>query len=99
NSSVAQSRTSGHSRLTSGMGHIAERHGANWHHDWDRHHAHFFHNRFFVFDDGYWFGLDDGFFPWDYYPYYCYDYYPYDYHPGYYADVDPNYYGDGGYCS
>src|SRR6266480_4470476 len=46
--------------------HIAERHDANWHGDWDRRHAHFFHNRFFVFDDGFWFGLDPGFYPWDY---------------------------------
>jgi Putative peptidoglycan binding domain len=76
--------------------HISERHtAANWHSDWDRHHAHFFHHRFFVFDDGFWFGLDDGFFPWDYYPYYAFDYYPYDYYPGYYSDVEP-YYNDEG---
>jgi Putative peptidoglycan binding domain len=60
--------------------HIAERHEGNWHGDWDRRHAHFFHNRFFVFDDGFWFGLDAGFFPWDYLPYYADDYYPYDYY-------------------
>src|SRR6266487_4071717 len=65
--------------------HIAERHDANWHRDWDRRHAHFFHNRFFVFDDGFWFGLDPGFYPWDYLPYYADDYYPYDY----YADDQP----------
>jgi Putative peptidoglycan binding domain len=76
--------------------HIAERHEAsNWHHDWDRRHAHFFNHRFFVFDDGFWFGLDDGFYPWDYYPYYAFDYYPYDYYPGYYADVEPEYYSAG----
>jgi hypothetical protein len=67
--------------------HIAERHEANWHRDWDRRHAHFFHNRFFVFDDGFWFGLDAGLFPWDYLPYYAYDYYPYDYYPGGDTDV------------
>jgi hypothetical protein len=66
--------------------HIAERHEANWHGDWDRRHAHFDHDRFFVFEDGFWFGLDPGFFPWDYLPYYAADYYPYDY----YADVQPN---------
>jgi Putative peptidoglycan binding domain len=65
--------------------HIAERHDANWHGDWDRRHAHFDHGHFFVFIDGFWCGLDDGFFPWDYLPYYSNDYYPYDY----YADVDP----------
>src|SRR5438876_349979 len=64
---------------------IAERHDTNWHNDWDRRHAHFDHGRFFVFNNGFWFGLDDGFFPWDYLPYYSNDYYPYDY----YADVDP----------
>lgn len=76
------------------MGHVAERHGGNWHSDWDRRHAHFGHHRFFVFVDGFWCGLDSGFFPWDYYPYYAYDYYPYDYYPGYYADVEPNYYSN-----
>ena len=65
--------------------HIAERHDTNWHNDWDRRHAHFDHGRFFVFNDGFWFGLDDGFFPWDYLPYYADDYYPYDY----YADSLP----------
>ena len=65
--------------------HIAERHDANWHHDWDRRHAHFDHGHFFVFINGSWCGLDDGFFPWDYLPYYANDYNPYDY----YADVDP----------
>lgn len=65
--------------------HIAERHDANWHGDWDRGHVHFDHGRFFVFDDGFWWGLDDGYFPWDYLPYYGDDYYPYDY----YTDVSP----------
>src|SRR6266404_3797675 len=37
--------------------HIAERHDTNWHHDWDRRHAHFDHGRFFVFNNGFWFGL------------------------------------------
>src|SRR6266496_1646484 len=64
--------------------HVAERHDGNWHHDWDRRHIHFDHGRFFVFTDGFWFGLDAGFFPWDYLPYYPNDYYPYDY----YTDVD-----------
>jgi len=45
------------------------------------------HDRFFVFDNGFWFGLDAGFFPWDYLPYYAGDYYPYDY----YTDVQPDY--------
>jgi len=87
NSATRQSITSGRSALNSRMGgHIAERHEANWHGDWDRRHAHFDHNRFFVFIDGFWCGLDDGFFPWDYLPYYADDYYPYDY----YADSQPS---------
>src|SRR6266550_6867198 len=49
--------------------HVAERHDTNWHGDWDRRHVHFDHGRFFVFDDGFWWGLDDGYFPWDYLPY------------------------------
>src|SRR5438552_4218167 len=60
--------------------HIAERHDGNWHHDWNRGRVHFDHGRFFVFDDGFWFGLDPGLFPWDYLPYYANDYYPYDYY-------------------
>jgi hypothetical protein len=66
--------------------HIAERHEANWHGDWDRRHAHFDHGHFFVFNNGFWFGLDAGLFPWDYLPYYADDYYPYDYYP----DVQPD---------
>ena len=65
--------------------HVAERHDGNWHGDWDRRHAHFDNGRFFVFLDGSWWGLDDGYFPWDYLPYYADDYYPYDY----YADSPP----------
>ncbi|MFL6598727.1 MAG: peptidoglycan-binding protein [Chthoniobacterales bacterium] len=65
--------------------HVAERHDGNWHHDWDRRHIHFDHGRFFVFNDGFWFGLDAGFFPWDYLPYSPNDYYPY----AYYTDTDP----------
>ena len=71
--------------------HIAERHDTNWHNDWDRRHAHFDHGHFFVFINGFWCGLDDGFFPWDYLPYYADDYYPYDY----YADSLP--YNDNAY--
>ena len=81
----SSSGTAAQGGLNGRTDHIAERHDANWHGDWDRRHAHFFHNRFFVFDDGFWFGLDAGFYPWDYLPYYADDYYPYDY----YADDQP----------
>jgi putative peptidoglycan binding protein len=77
--------TAAHRGLNGRTDHIAERHDANWHRDWDRRHAHFDHDRFFVFDNGFWFGLDAGLFPWDYLPYYASDYYPYDY----YTDGQP----------
>jgi hypothetical protein len=95
NQSVSTARSSGTSTQRALSGRIAERHDATWHSDWDRHHAHFFHNRFFVFEDGFWFGLDDGFFPWDYYPYYADDYYPYDYYTDdqSYDNGDPVYNG------
>jgi hypothetical protein len=80
--------TGAHRGLNGRTDHIAERHNGNWwHRDWDRRHAHFFNNRFFVFDNGFWCGLDAGFFPWDYLPYNAGDYYPYDY----YTDVQPDY--------
>jgi putative peptidoglycan binding protein len=72
-------------RLSNVRNHIVAQHDANWHGDWDRRHAYFDHGHFFVFIDGFWCGLDAGFYPWDYLPYYPNDYYPYDY----YADVDP----------
>ena len=72
-------------RFSSLRNHIVARHDPNWHNDWDRRHVHFNHGRFFVFVDGFWCGLDDGFFPWDYLPYYPDDYYPYDY----YTNTDP----------
>jgi len=98
NSATHSAQPTQRAMLNGRTDHISERHNAaNWHGDWDRRHSHFFHNRFFVFDDGFWFGLDPGFFPWDYYPYYAYDYYPYDYYPGYYADVEPYYYNEGVY--
>ncbi len=59
---------------------VFARHDVNWHHDWDRHRAHFDHGHVFVFTDGFWWGL----YPWDYYPYDGYgsdpsDYYGYPY--------------------
>jgi hypothetical protein len=85
NEAARQSGTFERSGFTRRMGaHIAERHNVNWHRDWDRRRAHFDHNRFFVFIDGFWCGLDAGFFPWDYYPYYAYEYYPYDDYASYY---------------
>jgi Putative peptidoglycan binding domain len=84
-STVRPSQTLPQRGVNGRMDHIAERHDTNWHNDWDRRHAHFDHGHFFVFINGFWCGLDDGFFPWDYLPYYADDYYPYDY----YADSLP----------
>ena len=72
-------------RFSNLRNHVVSRHDANWHNDWDRRHAHFDRNRFFVFIDGFWCGLNAGYFPWDYLPYYPNDYDPYDY----YTDVNP----------
>jgi hypothetical protein len=80
-------------RFSNLRNHVMSQHSANWHNDWDRRHAHFDHNRFFVFIDGFWCGLDAGYFPWDYLPYYPNDYYPYDY----YTDADPYDYNDTNY--
>ena len=78
--------------------HAFERHDANWHHDWDRRHAHFHHGRVFVFIDGFWWGLDPWFYPFDSYTYgsYPYDYgYPYDYNDYYpYGYDDQSAYAD-----
>jgi hypothetical protein len=76
--------------------HAFARHDGNWHRDWDRRHAHFHHGHVFVFIDGFWWGLDPGFYPYDYYAdgYYPYDYYGYpnDYYGDYgYYDDDPGY--------
>lgn len=79
-SSAERSRRLPQRGLNGRTDHISERHTANWHRNWDHRHAHFHHGRFFIFYNGLWFGLDNGFFPWDYLPYYAFDYYPYDYY-------------------
>jgi len=80
-------------RFSNLRNHVVSQHDGNWHNDWDRRHAHFDHNRFFVFIGGFWCGLDAGYFPWDYLPYYPNDYNPYDY----YTDVDPYDYNGANY--
>ena len=67
--------------------HAFARHDSSWHRDWDRHHAHFDHGHVFVFNDGFWWGLD----PYDYYGDYPDDYSanPYDYY-----DYSPSDYDD-----
>ena len=61
--------------------HVVARHSADWHRDWDRRHGHFHHGHVSVFIDGFWWGLDPGFYPYDDYGYanngYPYDYYEY----------------------
>ena len=83
NSAVGQKRlmnprlSTAENRQSFVKNHAFARHDGNWHHDWDKHHAHFDHGRVFVFVNGFWWGL----YPWDYYPYYGdgYGYYPDDY--------------------
>jgi len=77
-------------RPVSASGHIFARHNSNWQRGWDRRSAHYRNGHWWCYDGDAWIGLDDGFYPWDYYPYYAYDYYP-----GYYADVEPEYYSAG----
>jgi hypothetical protein len=74
---VSNPRTTAANRQSFVRNHASERHNANnWHRDWDRHHAHFDHNRVFVFVNGFWWGLDPGYYPWAYYPDYDYGDYP-----------------------
>jgi Putative peptidoglycan binding domain len=89
---VSDPRTSAANRQSFVKNHASERHDANnWHRDWDRHRAHFDHNRVFVFINGFWWGL----YPWDYYPGYAYGY-PYDdynsYPDAYYNGYPYSYY-------
>ena len=90
--STAPNRQATASRQAFLKDHASERHDANnWHRDWDKHHSHFHNGRVFVFLGGFWWGLDPGYYPWDYgnygydspydysygNPYDYYNYYPY----------------------
>jgi len=91
--STAANRQTATNRQSFVKNHASERHDANWHRDWDRHHSHFHNHKVFVFLNGFWWGLD----PWDY-PSYADDYYPYgdygsnpyDYSNGYPDDYSGN---------
>jgi hypothetical protein len=83
--------------------HVAARHSAGWHRDWDRGRDHSWHGHHCRFINGSWVIFDLGYSPW--WPYgYPYDYYGYEsygYDPGYYYEpgvyegrMD---YGDGNY--
>jgi hypothetical protein len=71
--STAAKRQTAANRQSFVRNHSSERHDANWHRDWDRHHSHFHNHKVFVFLNGFWWGLDPSF-----YPDYAYDYYPAD---------------------
>src|SRR5947207_2338636 len=79
---IAQANAGG--RYGGGGGGFVARHSADWHRDWDRGHRHFHHGHVFVFIDGFWWGLDPGYYAYDNYPYDDYGYanngYPYDYY-------------------
>lgn len=77
---------SGNNLRSNWRDHVVARHSADWHRDWDRRHGHFHHGHVFVFINGFWWGLDPGFYPYDYsdyanngYPYDYYEYSPYNY--------------------
>src|SRR6266404_2501145 len=85
--------------------HVFTRRSADWHRDWDRGHAHWWHGHRCRFVNGEWFIYDFGFDPYNYwYPYgYPYDgyannYYPYGYDAGVY-ERDADYYNQGLYES
>jgi hypothetical protein len=103
NSAVGQNRltnprpSTARDRQSFVKNHAFARHDGNWHHDWDKHRAHFDHGRVFVFVGGSWWGL----YPWDYYPYYGdgYGYYPYGYSYDYPYDYSGHPYSEYGYSS
>ena len=86
--------STGSNRQSFVKNHAFTRHDANWHGDWDRRRAHFDHGHVFVFSDGFWWGLDPGFYPSDAY---AYGSFPYDYYNGYPSDYNGDYDGDNGY--
>ncbi len=116
---LAQSGTGGGNRtvgnISPGHNHVFAQRSADWNHNWDRRHDHFWNGHRCRFVNGSWFIFDIGFFPWfgwPFYDYYAYDYYPYGYGYGYdsgayygsyYGDnqggYDSSYYNQGGYDS
>jgi hypothetical protein len=73
--------------------HVVAQHSANWHHDWDRNHDHWWNGHRCRFFGGSWVIFDFGFYPWPYwypYDYYGYGYYPYGY-SGYPYGYDSGY--------
>ena len=82
--------------------HVAARHSANRHRDWDRNCDHRWHGHHCRFINGSWVIFDLGFYPWwsygyPYNYYYGYDYYPYGYDSNYYEDGE--YYDQNAYDS
>ena len=87
---TAQFGTGGGNRtignISPGHNHVFAQRSANWNHNWDRRHDHFWNGHRCRFVNGSWFIFDFGFFPWfgwPYFDYYPYDYYPYGYPYGY----------------
>ena len=95
NNGAIHNQTAGANRLHNGnnlasnwRNHVVAQHSANWHHDWDRHHDHFWQGHRCCFINGSWFVFDLGFYPWWPWwwdgPYYGYGYgYPSGYGYGY----------------
>ena len=92
---TAQFGTGGGNRtignISPGHNHVFAQRSANWNHNWDRRHDHFWNGHRCRFVNGSWFIFDFGFFPWFGWPYF--DYYPYGY--PYYGYGYPYGYGYG----
>src|SRR6266481_1634868 len=94
---TAQFGTGGGNRtignISPGHNHVFAQRSANWNHNWDRRHDHFWNGHRCRFVNGSWFIFDFGFFPWFGWPFY--DYYPYGYPYYGYGYGYPNGYGYG----
>ena len=60
--SNAEGNSETRSERSDSHGHNAERYNAeDWHRDWDRHHGHYYNGRYYLYEDGYWYGTDYGY--------------------------------------
>jgi hypothetical protein len=59
--SSAEGKSETRSERSDSHGHNAERYNAeDWHRDWDRHHGHYYDGRYYLYEDGYWYGTEYG---------------------------------------
>ena len=98
---TSQNPRVGNSQITAGAvrraianHNVLARHDGNWHRDWDKRRFHFHQGHVFVFVNGFWWGLNPAYFPWNSYPNYAYGDYPYAYSDNpndYYDYSSPDY--------